>query len=383
MSSSTPETCGGKVRVTQGDLFKSGAQTLVNTVNCVGVMGKGIALEFKKRFPDMYEDYVRRCDANEVELGRPYLYRREAPPHIVLFPTKSHWRAFSRIDDIIAGLEYLLDHAEEWGVESIAVPPLGCGNGQLEWRMVGPTLFRYLARLGVPVELYAPWDAPPEQLSLAFFKDETAHGSTGREDSLCAGVIAIVEVLSRLEAEPFVDPTGRIKLQKLAYFATAMGLATGLSFRRSSYGPYSEDLKGVLSRLINNGVLREEKRGRMFRARPGPTYPDARDRYSLDLQECEGAISQLHDLFARLDTRTAELAATVHFAADELRNGDQPPTEYEVFEYVVDWKQRRRPPFAEAEIAGMIREMAAIGHLQVRGSTELPVPDDVMGGSWA
>ncbi len=373
---------GGAVRVLQGDLFRSGAQTLVNTVNCVGVMGKGIALEFKKRFPDMFEDYARRCDAGEVRLGQPYLYRRPAPPQIVVFPTKSHWRAFSRIEDIIAGLEYLVDHAEEWGVKSIAVPPLGCGNGQLDWRIVGPTLYRYLAQLRVPVELYAPWDAPAEQLSLAFFQERTATAA-GQHDSLWPGVIAIVEVLRRLEAEPHAHPTGRIKLQKLAYFATAMGLPTGLTFRRSSYGPYSEELKGTLSRLINNGVLCEERRGRMFRARPGATYLDARDRFSGELAEYEGTIDQLHDLFARMDTTAAELAATVHFAAEELRQGHYTPTELEVLNSVVEWKQRRKPPFQEAEIAAMIREMAAIGHLQVRGSAELPIAEESALADWA
>ena len=75
-----------------GDLFESGAQTLVNTVNCVGVMGKGIALEFKKRFPDMFEDYVARCKQSEVSLGQPYLYKSLALPWILNFPTKDHWR---------------------------------------------------------------------------------------------------------------------------------------------------------------------------------------------------------------------------------------------------------------------------------------------------
>src|SRR5262245_52928371 len=109
-----------------GDLFQSGAQTLVNTVNCVGVMGKGVALEFKRRFPDMYEDYVARCAARQVRLGEPYLFHRPAPPWILNFPTKDHWRAVSRLADIVAGLESLEEHYREWGITSLAVPPLGC-----------------------------------------------------------------------------------------------------------------------------------------------------------------------------------------------------------------------------------------------------------------
>src|SRR4051794_8075959 len=103
MPTTTPPT----VSVVTGDMFASGAQTLVNTVNTVGVMGKGVALEFKKRFPDMYEDYRQRCAAGAVRLGQPYLYRTLLPPYILNFPTKDHWRSVSKLSDIIEGLDYL------------------------------------------------------------------------------------------------------------------------------------------------------------------------------------------------------------------------------------------------------------------------------------
>ena len=132
------------ITVVKGDLFKSKAQTLVNTVNCVGVMGKGIAIGFRKRFPEMFDDYVRRCEAGEVKLGQPYLYKSLLPPWVLNFPTKEHWRSVARLADITAGLEYLAAHYKDWGIESLAVPPLGCGEGQLDWRVVGPTLYRRL-----------------------------------------------------------------------------------------------------------------------------------------------------------------------------------------------------------------------------------------------
>tara|TARA_Y100000310_G_scaffold193641_1_gene193598 strand:+ start:5615 stop:6070 length:456 start_codon:yes stop_codon:yes gene_type:complete len=145
------------VKVLIGDLFESQSQTLVNTVNCVGVMGKGIALGFKERFPDMYQEYVTRCNAGQVKLGQPYVFPKLIPPWILNFPTKDHWRSVARLQDIVLGLEYLEAHYQEWGIKSLAVPPLGCGEGQLEWRVVGPTLYRHLNRLDVPVELYAPY----------------------------------------------------------------------------------------------------------------------------------------------------------------------------------------------------------------------------------
>ena len=166
-----------------GDPFDSQAQTLVNTVNCVGVMGKGIALEFKKRFPEMYKDYVKRCKARQVQLGKPYLFPEpremgqlslipdpDSPEQrwILNFPTKKHWRSKSRLPDIIDGLEYLALKYQEWGIRSLAVPALGCGNGGLRWREVGPILYRHLNRLDIPIELYAPPGTPPEWLARDF-----------------------------------------------------------------------------------------------------------------------------------------------------------------------------------------------------------------------
>lgn len=151
-----------------GDLLESDAQTLVNTVNCVGAMGKGIALDFKRAFPVMFEDYAERCAGGEVRLGEPYLWRPADPrrgiagpgptrPTWVLnFPTKGHWRARSRLSDIADGLAWVEAHYREWGIKSLAVPALGCQNGGLRWDDVRPLLVEHLSRLGIPVELYAP-----------------------------------------------------------------------------------------------------------------------------------------------------------------------------------------------------------------------------------
>src|SRR5690348_10387922 len=95
------------VLVLTGNLFDSEAQTLVNAVNCVGVMGKGIALAFKRRYPAMFADYVARCKDGLVRLGEPYLYRGSARPYVLNFPTKNHWRSAVKLEDIVAGLAYL------------------------------------------------------------------------------------------------------------------------------------------------------------------------------------------------------------------------------------------------------------------------------------
>lgn len=151
------------IRVVSGNLLDSDAQTLVNTVNCVGAMGKGIGLEFKKRFPALYADYAAKCRAGQVVLGHPYLYKPLFPPYVLSFPTKGHWRSPSRLVDIEAGLDWLTRHYEEWGITSLAVPALGCGNGGLEWSAVEPVLYRCLNRLTIPIELYPPQDLKPAQ----------------------------------------------------------------------------------------------------------------------------------------------------------------------------------------------------------------------------
>jgi O-acetyl-ADP-ribose deacetylase (regulator of RNase III) len=145
------------LKTLSGDLFASHAQTLVNAVNCVGVMGKGIALEFKKRYPAMFEDYVARCRLKKVRLGEPYLFRDLGGVVILNFPTKDHWRSPSRLKDIDEGLEYFAEHAADWGVTSVAFPPLGCGNGGLAWSDVEPLMHRKLGSLPIEIEIYSPF----------------------------------------------------------------------------------------------------------------------------------------------------------------------------------------------------------------------------------
>lgn len=355
-----------------GDILESSAQTLTNTVNCVGVMGKGIALAFKKRFPEMFADYVERCARGEVVLGRPYLYKQEGGPWILNFPTKGHWRAVSRLSDIEKGLHYLVSHYRNWGIRSIAVPPLGCGHGQLDWEIVGPTLYKYLSKLDIPVEMYAPHGTPPEQMKLAFLRAEPVERlrSSGQTDNtISAAAVALAAVVSRINREPHHWPVGRTTFQKIAYFLTEAGVPTGLEYSRRSFGPFASDLKRLQSRLINNGVLREERAGRMFRIALGPTYCDARERYKPQLREWAPKIERVADLFLRFrTTNDAELAATVHYATKELMTKRSRPTEEAVLEEVTEWKRRRRPPLHEEAIASTIRNLGMLRWVDVEAS---------------
>lgn len=355
-----------------GNLFDSKAQTLVNTVNCVGIMGKGIAKEFRERFPDMFRDYKARCEAGEVRLGSPYLYKRLVAPWILNFPTKDHWRSLARLEDIEEGLRNLQRHYKEWRITSLAVPPLGCGLGQLEWRIVGPTLHRYLAQLQISVELYAPHGTPHDQLTPEFLRRQ----ETPAAEWVRPGWVALVDILRRVESHRYHWPVGRTTFQKIAYVATEEGIPTGLEFRRASFGPFAEGIKELQSRMMNNRLIREQRKGRMFEITVGPTFEDARKAYASELRGWEPTLERVADLFVRMDTGKAEETATVIHATRELvERKKEPPSEKEVLDAVMEWKRGRRPAMDETSVALTIRELAALGWLKVKASPNLPLPE--------
>ena len=162
------------IQYLNGDIFESKAQVIVNTVNCQGVMGKGLALAFKQKYPDMFNVYQQDCRARKLRIGRPTLYQKSTP-WILNFPTKDTWRANSKIEYLEKGLEFLVTHYKKAGIKSIAFPKLGAQNGKLTWDDVGPLMAKYLSQLDIDVYIYiAEGDAeyqaandPIEQLATA------------------------------------------------------------------------------------------------------------------------------------------------------------------------------------------------------------------------
>lgn len=369
------------VKVLIGDLFASNAQTLVNTVNCVGVMGKGIALEFKNRFPEMYKDYVVRCQKQQVRLGEPYLFQQMFLPWILNFPTKDHWRSVANLDSIVTGLEYLVAHYKEWGIQSIAIPPLGAGQGQLEWRIIGPTLYRYLSQMDISVELYAPYGTPHGELQPEFLKNENDVNNSGMPEPnwIKPAWVALVEILKRIDEQAYHWPIGRTIFQKIAYVATEEGLPTGFNFQQGSYGPFSSEVKPAIARLVNNGLIQESSYKNILLVSVGRTYEDAWKAYSEDINQWNGLIDKVADLFLRLNTSEAEIVATVLYSARMLERTKQDmPTEQEVLDAVMKWKQRRKPPLAKESVADTIRNLAILDWIKVKASADLPLSQEYM-----
>jgi len=225
----------------RGDLLRDDADALVNTVNTVGVMGKGIALQFKRAYPAMFEAYQRVCREGGIEAGRMYVWETGAlsgPRFVINFPTKAHWRAPSRIEYIVDGLEDLVQVVERLGIRSIAVPPLGAGNGGLDWTEVRPKIESAFAALpDVKVRLYVPQGAPPpeEMVDRRERKDLTPKRA------------ALVDLLvgytrTALGATP-------IEMQKLMYFLQESGEELSLRYMKHIYGPYADNLRHVLVEL--------------------------------------------------------------------------------------------------------------------------------------
>jgi len=142
------------IQFKKGNIFEAKTQTIVNTVNCKGVMGKGLALEFKKRYPEMYEEYKRECEEGKLTIGTLHLYKGAPDRWILNFPTKDHWRFKSKLEYIEDGLKYFCSKYKEWGIRSIVFSQLGCRQGGLNWSDVRPLMERYLKELPIEIVVY-------------------------------------------------------------------------------------------------------------------------------------------------------------------------------------------------------------------------------------
>ena len=360
-----------------GDMFSSRAQTLVNTVNCVGVMGKGIALHFKERYPEMFADYIYRCDHTLLKVGEPYIYEDSSGIKILNFPTKNHWRSASRLHDINSGLTYLAKHYENWGIKSLAMPPLGCGNGGLNWVEVGPLIYSKLHALPLDIELFAPYGTPASQLKLDFLaapSQLSLEGKGRRFEKMNPGWIALVEVLRELSTQPYAPPVGRTIFQKICYVMTELGVPTGFEFGKGSYGPFSGDVKSALHDLANRNWLIEKPLGKMVSMQIGHQFEKDRKKHTSDIEKYRKSIDKTVDLFSRIkDTEQAEEVLTVLFASRQVKKGDRTADveEQQIYNYILDWKKAWNESEKKTAVADAIRNLAQLGWIRVRPSDSL------------
>lgn len=369
-----------------GDIFESKAQTLVNTVNCVGVMGKGIAQLFKKNYPEMFLDYEGRCKLNQVHPGEPYLYKDILGTSILNFPTKDHWRSPALLINVVRGLEIFIKKYKEWGVKSVAFPPLGCGNGGLEWEIVGPIMYQKLSQLEIPVEIYAPYGISTRLISKDFLEnvvqtsDPNSNQISGKNNKpINPYWMTILEVIDQLLKNPRKIPIGRTIFQKICYVLTERGVKTGFKFARGSYGPFSNDVKIAINILANSNLIHEKQLGRMTTLEIGKEYYNIRNKYVPQIERSKKEIEKTVDLFCRIgSTEQAEEAATVIFALNQLKQEGQEReiSEQELLDFVIEWKKVWNNSQKRSKLVSTIRNLEMLNWMSLKYSNSLPLHED-------
>jgi O-acetyl-ADP-ribose deacetylase (regulator of RNase III) len=341
------------IRFKTGNLFDSNAEALVNTVNCVGVMGRGVALQFKQAYPDNFKAYAAACERGQVQPGRMFVFdtgELTAPRWIINFPTKRHWRGKSRIEDIEAGLAALVSEVQRRGIRSIALPPLGAGLGGLDWNSVRPLIERAVAGLSdVEIEVFEPH---------AQGMDAKVNRST-KVPNMTEGRAALVMLMRRYLAG-LLDPTiSLLEVHKLMYFLQAAGEPLRLRYVKALYGPYAENLRHVLREIEGHLVT---------------GYADGGDAPDKQLSLVPGAVEDAESFLAghhvtseRFD-RVAELVngfetafglellSTVHWVMAE----SAPRSLEELEGAVYAWGKRKRQ-FSPEQIRLAARQLADKG----------------------
>ena len=343
------------IKFVQGDLLNSDAEAIVNTVNSVGIMGRGIALQFKKMFPDNFRAYAAACAAGEVVPGRMFIFETGEitnPKYIINFPTKKHWRGNSKLEDIESGLAALRKEIQRLSIRSIAIPPLGTGLGGLPWPAVKSRMIEELGDMeAVEINIYEP----------RIDSDRMARHRRKDAPKLTPYRAALVQLMDRYVRglmEPYVT---LLEVHKLVYFLQSSGLNMRLKFVKGHYGPYAENLRHVMSDMEGYYTA---------------GYGDGGDQPFKRISLVPTAVEQAHDLlqgeqstaenFDRISALISgfetplglELLATTHWAATQ---GGQ-KTVPEIRRYYCEWKARKSE-FSENQIAVALDRLQHAGWL--------------------
>lgn len=318
-----------------GDILQADAEALVNTVNCVGIMGRGVALQFKNAFPENFKAYAVACAREEVQPGRMFVFETgwlANPKYIINFPTKRHWRGKSRIDDIESGLEDLVKVIRDRHITSIAIPPLGSGLGGLDWSQVRPRIEAALHGLdGVRTIVFEPHAS----------SDLQPAKRKGKVPGMTEGRAALVGLMRRYLGgllDPFVT---LLEVHKLMYFMQEAGQPLRLRYVQAPYGPYAENLRHVLREIEGyfvsgyaNGGDAPDKELSLV-----PGAVDDAEAFLANHPETRARFERVADLVQGFETPFGlELLSTVHWVStkDRANSADH------VLAKVYAWGDRKR-----------------------------------------
>lgn len=327
-----------------GDMFDESTEAIVNTVNCVGVMGKGVALEFKRRWPSNYRAYRKVCDDKALQPGKMFIFENSdllepgVHRYLINFPTKAHWRSKSKIEYIENGLDDFVREIGARGIKSVSMPPLGCGNGGLDWNEVRPIIEQHLSELpDVRFVLFAP--GPEDVPEQSFIPDEM----TSERATM---MVAFAE-LERF----FGGHLTRLTAQKLAYFLQVFGINFGLKFSKREFGPYSETLhkafKAMESKRYIRGYTDSDRKVVVSQA----TYAAADEflkHRGIDVSETVHRLSLLIEGYE--SPYGMELLASVHYLSETEGITTQP----EMSEALEAWNVHKRESFKRAAVTAAL-----------------------------
>lgn len=361
------------IEETHGNLLTADVDALVNTVNTVGVMGKGIALQFKRAFPGNFKAYDKACADGKVDLGRMFVWDAGAldvrgPRYIINFPTKKHWRSKSKLRDIEQGLDDLIRQVQRLDITSIAVPPLGCGHGGLGWAEVQPLIEKAFKSVPeVKVLLFPPAGAPEAA-------DQPVRTEPPR---MTSGRAALIGMMQRYL--PFAVDITSIDIQKVMYFLQEAGEPLKLNYSKGRYGPYADNLRHVLT-TVEGHFIRGTGDGSakaqdqiQFEVLPAAHEP------VLEVLAKQPATTERMNRVSELiegfeSTYGLELLATVHWAAwrGEADAKCQAAVALAQTENTVrEWNRRKKYLFTSSHIATAYSRLQDLGWLDKDASSGL------------
>lgn len=330
------------IEFTTGDILKADVEALVNTVNCVGIMGRGIALQFKTAFPVNFKAYAAACARAEVQPGKMFVFETgyvSNPKYIINFPTKRHWRGDSRIEDIESGLNALVTEIKTRRIKSVAIPPLGSGLGGLDWSQVRARIEATISELAdVRVVVFEPRDTDDRRIKHSV-----------KIPRMTPGRAALIGLMRRYLGglmDPFVT---LLEVHKLMYFMQEAGEPLRLRYVKAPFGPYAENLRHVLRDVegyyLNGYADGGDDPTKQLTLVPGAA--DESERFISQDDAVQRRFERVADLVRGFETPIGlELLATVHWVCSRERLFDDD----RILTAVFDWSDRKRQLFTRRQV---------------------------------
>lgn len=322
-----------------GDILREDVEAIVNTVNCVGIMGRGLALQFKNKFPQNFKEYQLACTNKEVQLGKMFVHQTGQlinPKYIINFPTKGHWKQNSKIEDISNGLDDLITIIEKYSIKSIAIPPLGSGLGGLDWKMVKKLIEEKLKNINCTIILFEPLEQKIEKSITKEIPKMTA----GR-----AALIGLMDRYLKGLMDPFIS---LIEVHKLMYFMQESGEELRLKYKKAQFGPYADNLRHVLNTIEGHFISGYEDGGDAptKQLKLIPKAVEEAKSFLLNKKNTQENFIKVANLVDGFETPFGlELLSTVHWIAkyESSKNTD------EIVGKIHSWNERKKQ-FSEKQI---------------------------------